>query len=144
MSSRFGGAVWGPPELLRKDEVARDAEVDVVLSPVDTLVMVKASPRDFSLVSDELDDDEDLDLDKDEELTEEEEEEEGLEGEDEDDLGSLSLLLLLLSFGESDGLEKVGDADFNWVMDGLPRLGCFGLPAVGLGLLRSFGECDGL
>lgn len=116
-------------------------------SPVETLVIVRASlmlALILSLHDDELDT-----FVFDPELGEELDDDDELEvaGRDGLELELLSLSLLLGSFGERDGLEKVGDADFSCVMLGLPKLvcfgdmlECFGLPVEGLGLLLSLGD----
>lgn len=157
LSSRVAGAVLGW-EFARKD-VANDDEDDD--SPVDTLVIVRASLIllfSFSLTTAELED-ETFGLDTEDELEDEEddedEEDEDIEDEEPEfagreglELELLSFSLFFVSFGESDGLENVGDADFNCVMLGLPKLvcfgdmlgWCFGLSVEGLGLFLPFGE----
>lgn len=118
-------------------------------------MIVKASlilPFNFSLTIDALDD-ETFGLDNDELEDDDDDEEDVMDDEFELtgreglELEVLSFSLLLFSFGDNDGFENVGEADFNWVILGLPRLvcfgdifGCLGLPDDGLGLLLPLGE----
>ncbi|MPC24655.1 hypothetical protein E2C01_017742 [Portunus trituberculatus] len=153
LSSREAGAVWGCV-LARKDEAREEEEAD---SPVDTLVMVRASLRPFFIFS--LTDEE---FEEEEEEFEDEEDEEDTFGlvtveleddveedvdEEEEEVVVVGVVVVVVVVEEVVVVVVVGEADLSCVMLGFPKLvclgdmlGCLGLLLEGLGLLLPLGD----